>query len=569
MKKLIVLGIALAIIGALAGCGKKREASSDKGSGNSSESIRMGKKTGDTMVITLPGGAEMEMIYVAPGSFMMGSEDGEDDEKPVRKVTLTKGFWLGKYEVTQAQWQSVMGENPSYFIGDAKPVENVSWNDCQKFISKVNAKLGDDVARLPTEAEWEYACRAGTTGDYGGTGKLDEMGWFADNSAGKTHPVGQKKANGWGFHDMHGNVCEWNSDSYGGYSTEECVDPTGPFSGAYQVGRGGGWSGNARDCTSSGRDIGCPSDVYCFTGFRLACSMKPRGISEEDIQVKSSEDDTENSRRQIVRRFCTVFRLCDHDFLLKVSRDMKDEIGECMDLLMGMSRRWGPVKTTVIRSYKDEEVDFSIIEAVCECDPLYFLVGNRKGEQRDKDDRIIAATTNEEDVKNMIKRMEEMEGRVGRKKARGDDAKEGAYSDYRTQSEKAVCIENMKVLRMAGEQCMLAGTLAPTLDDLCGETKYIRRTPTCLSGGMYKVRARDGYGLEVTCSEHGSLEENLKAEESTLPKAEKMALPPAKKSVPYDEAKKWLPDDEAKAKAEPEKVERVNDAAIKAVPKRY
>ena len=218
----------------------------------------------------------MEMIYVAPGSFMMGSGNGDNDEKPVHKVTLTKGYWLGKYEVTQAQWQSVMESNRSSFSGDDRPVENVSWNDCSEFVKKVNAVLGLDVVRLPTEAEWEYACRAGTTGDFGGTGLLAEMGWYCDNSGRETHPVGQKKANNWGFHDMHGNVWEWCNDWFGDYGNAT-TDPTGPASGVLRVLRGGSWRNFARYCRSAYRYRYTPDDRDSNGGFRLCCSAGPRG----------------------------------------------------------------------------------------------------------------------------------------------------------------------------------------------------------------------------------------------------------------------------------------------------
>ena len=247
-------------------------------------------KTGDTKTITLPGGATMEMIYVSPGSFMMGSERG--DEKPIHRVTLTKGFWLGKYEVTQAQWKSVMGSvnfetrlfwpSSPAFLGEDRPMDIVSWYDCQEFIKKVNAEWGRDTARLPTEAEWEYACRAGTTGDYSGIGELSEMGWYGarlwfggGNSELKTHSVGQKRANHWGFHDMHGNVSEWCNDWYGFYPYGDCFDPMGPSSGEDHVLRGGSFASAPFSCTSSARESnvsGLPLD-YHF-GFRLCCSAE-------------------------------------------------------------------------------------------------------------------------------------------------------------------------------------------------------------------------------------------------------------------------------------------------------
>jgi formylglycine-generating enzyme required for sulfatase activity len=230
--------------------------------------------TGDTKTITLPGGAEMEMIYCAPGSFMMGSpEDEEDrfDDETQHKVTLTRGFWLGKYPVTQSQWKSVMGGNPSNFEGDDNPVDSVSWDDCKKFIKKINSRSGF-TARFPTEAEWEYACRAGTEGAYSGAGDLDDMGWYDENSDDETHPVGEKEPNAWGFYDMHGNVLEWCADWYGSYPTKAVTDPKGPSSGGNRVLRGGSWGILARGCRSAFRRSYGPVLGYDLFGFRLCCS---------------------------------------------------------------------------------------------------------------------------------------------------------------------------------------------------------------------------------------------------------------------------------------------------------
>ena len=231
------------------------------------------RKTGDVKTITLPGGETMEMIYVAPGSFMMGSpesEEGRRSDEKQHRVTLTKGFWLGKYEVTQKQWKSVMGNNPSQFKGDDLPVERVYWGDCQKFIRKVNAQLNCG-ARLPTEAEWEYACRAGTTGPYAGDG-LDGMGWYKSNGRGRTHPVGQKQPNPWGFYDMHGNVWELCDDWYGYYPYGSVMDPTGSASGDEHVLRGGSWFHKARVCRSARRGGRNPGKRTWDDGFRLCCS---------------------------------------------------------------------------------------------------------------------------------------------------------------------------------------------------------------------------------------------------------------------------------------------------------
>ena len=254
-----------------------------------------GPKVGDTKTITLPGGAMMEMIYVAPGSFMMGSlsnEDGHDKDEMQHRVTLTKGYWLGKYEVTQEQWQSVMGENPSRFKDGNRPVECVSWKDCQTFIGKINEQLNCG-ARLPTEAEWEYACRAGSTGPYGGSGHLDDMGWYGGNSGRETHPVGQKQANAWGFYDMHGNVHEWCEDVYSHYGGAT-IDPTGPFSGLGRILRGGSLCDTARRCRSASRTSRIPGDRNYIRGFRLACSAEPR---ERAVESKKESRETESESK--------------------------------------------------------------------------------------------------------------------------------------------------------------------------------------------------------------------------------------------------------------------------------
>jgi formylglycine-generating enzyme required for sulfatase activity/serine/threonine protein kinase len=225
----------------------------------------------------------IEMVWIAPGSFMMGSPESEDNyqgDETQHQVTLTKGYWLGKYEVTQGQWQAVMGSNPSNFrnAGSNAPVEQVSWDDAQEFCRKLTEKeraarrlpAGYEYA-LPTEAQWEYACRAGTTGAYAGNGNLDSMGWFTDNSSSTTHPVGQKQPNAWGLYDMHGNVWEWCSDRYGDYPSGSVIDPTGAASGTLRVLRGGGWFNDARICRSAYRPPGGgPALRSVIFGFRLS-----------------------------------------------------------------------------------------------------------------------------------------------------------------------------------------------------------------------------------------------------------------------------------------------------------
>jgi formylglycine-generating enzyme required for sulfatase activity len=211
-----------------------------------------------------------ELASIPAGTFQMGSNSSEaySDEKPVHTVRISKSFWLGKTEVTQGLWQAVVDINPSVFkSGDTYPVEAVSWDNCQAFITKLNQMLGSNYFRLPTEAEWEYACRAGTTGDR--YGNLDAIAWYDSNSSGTTHPVGQKQANAWGLYDTLGNVWEFCQDRYGDYSAGYQTDPTGPASGADRVDRGGGYYGGARDVRSASRSrlgSGCHSVI----GFRLA-----------------------------------------------------------------------------------------------------------------------------------------------------------------------------------------------------------------------------------------------------------------------------------------------------------
>lgn len=231
------------------------------------EAMQTGSRPGETKTITLPGGVTLEMVWCPPGTFTMGSNDGDSDERPVHQVTLTKGFWIGKTEVTQAQWKSVMGNNPSDHEGDDLPVECVSWDDCMEFCKKTGLEL-------PTEAQWEYACRAGSTGPYAGTGNLDDMGWYGGNSGRQTHPVGTKQPNAWGLYDMHGNVWEWCADWYGDYPSGAVTDPKGASSGSYRVWRGGSWGNDAASCRSAGRNDGYyPSSRYDNLGFRLSRTL--------------------------------------------------------------------------------------------------------------------------------------------------------------------------------------------------------------------------------------------------------------------------------------------------------
>ena len=221
-------------------------------------------------------GVPFEMVEVRGGTFRMGatSEQGSDawgGEKPVHSVTLSS-YYIGKTEVTQALWKAVMGSNPSKFIGDNLPVEMVSWDDCQEFIRELNALTGQNF-RLPTEAEWEFACRGGNNSrgyKYSGSNNLGSVAWYDGNSGNKTHPVGTKAPNELGIYDMSGNVWEWCADWYGDYSSGAQTNPTGPYGGSGRVGRGGSWDFNVRICRSSLRIHSDPTDRNINLGLRLA-----------------------------------------------------------------------------------------------------------------------------------------------------------------------------------------------------------------------------------------------------------------------------------------------------------
>ena len=231
----------------------------------------VGPRPGDMMA----GAAGMEFVWVPPGEFWMGSTSSEadSDEQPVTRVRISEGFWLGKYEVTRSKWAAVMGSNPvrgsnpSRFAGCGRcPVELVSWEDAQQFIRRLNSQEGREVYRLPTEAEWEYAARAGTAGDR--YGNLDAIAWYDRNSGNRAQPVGGKTPNAWGLHDMLGNVWEWVEDWYGDYPGGSVTDPRGPGSGSYRVLRGGGWDSYAGAVRASFR-FPNPGFSYLDLGFRL------------------------------------------------------------------------------------------------------------------------------------------------------------------------------------------------------------------------------------------------------------------------------------------------------------
>jgi formylglycine-generating enzyme required for sulfatase activity len=235
------------------------------------------------LTVDLGKGVKLEMVLIPAGEYMMGLSEGDKMEAfdmyvpPQHRVRITKPFYLGKYLVTQEQWQTLMGSNPSRFKGPKNPVEQISWDDCQQFLGKLNAKVGGGAGKfqLPSEAQWEYACRAGSKTKYcfgDDETRLGDYAWYDKNSGNTTHPVGAKKPNAWGLYDMHGNVVEWCQDWWqDAFSYESPLDdPTGAPAGRGRVYRGCGWDNPARCCRSSSRG-GEPSGFSYFNlGLRVS-----------------------------------------------------------------------------------------------------------------------------------------------------------------------------------------------------------------------------------------------------------------------------------------------------------
>ncbi|MBX3746677.1 MAG: formylglycine-generating enzyme family protein [Verrucomicrobiae bacterium] len=235
-------------------------------------------------------GVEFVWRWIPRGRFRMGSPEDEtgrwDDEGPQHEVTLTQGFWMGETPVTQAQWMALMGENPSQFQGERRPVERVTWREGVAFAAQLSEAVPGLSATLPTEAQWEYACRAGTTGAFhdgsactvpgGKDPALERLGWYGENSGGQTHDVKEKRPNAWGLYDMHGNVWEWCRDGWSSYGAEEVVDPEHDPAedGANRVVRGGSWIDRARDCRAAFRSLRDPGFRDYFRGFRLAAGQE-------------------------------------------------------------------------------------------------------------------------------------------------------------------------------------------------------------------------------------------------------------------------------------------------------
>ena len=239
---------------------------------------------GREIVVALPGGATMEMAWVEEMSFMMGSPSFDPDrfdDEVQHEVTISQGFYLGKVELTQAQWTSVMGTQPwsgqDYVqVNPQHPAVYISWENVQELIQRLNEAEDRPVYRLPTEAEWEYACRAGTTSRWSfgeDKSRLGDYAWYNDNARNKgkqyAHAVGMKLPNPWGLHDMHGNVAEWVQDWYAPYASDAQVDPQGPASGSSRVIRGGDFDSCTRSARSANRGRDEPSYCLSYLGARL------------------------------------------------------------------------------------------------------------------------------------------------------------------------------------------------------------------------------------------------------------------------------------------------------------
>ena len=235
------------------------------------------------MALDLGGGIKMELVWISPGAFEMGSPDDEaggmSDERPLHRVTVSRGFWMGKYEVTQKQYEEVTGSNPSKHRGAKNPVEMVTWHEAKVFCQAMAERTGKPV-RLPTEAEWEYACRAGTSTRYhaGDSDRdLTRVGWWRSNSGREAHPVGRMKPNAWGLYDMHGNVLEWVADWYGAdyYQRSLGTVPQGPTSGSQKVVRGGCWYRTPDYCRAAYRGKRPADARWGYLGFRVISPSPP------------------------------------------------------------------------------------------------------------------------------------------------------------------------------------------------------------------------------------------------------------------------------------------------------
>ncbi|MDP8235913.1 MAG: formylglycine-generating enzyme family protein [Candidatus Erginobacter occultus] len=249
---------------------------------------QLGPQRGEAIILDLSAGVKMELVWIEAGDFLMGSADGEKgrypDEGPQHRVEISRGFWMGKHEVTQEQYQEIMKSNPSDFQGGNLPVERVSWDNALLFCENLNQSPPAETPegykfRLPTEAEWEYACRADSQTEYhfgSDRGQLDDYAWSSANSRSKANPVGHKKPNAWGLHDMHGNVWEWCRDWYdsGYYNADSSPDPSGPPPSSSRVLRGGSWLNGPRDLRSANRDCVRSGSQASDFGFRVVLAER-------------------------------------------------------------------------------------------------------------------------------------------------------------------------------------------------------------------------------------------------------------------------------------------------------
>ena len=249
---------------------------------------------GDTMKADLGGGVTMELAWIPAGEFDMGSRE-RDNERPIHRVRISHGFWMGKFEVTNGQYRRFLEKRdheighaaaPSRpapvagsgneFAGPEHPMIWVTWDNAQAFCHWMSGQV-NGTARLPTEAEWEYACRAGMIGQFwsgNADSDLDAAAWHAGNSGGQTHPVGRKRSNAWGLHDVSGNVWEWCQDWYGAYSADPATDPAGPWSGTNRVLRGGSWDTYPLRCRSAYRNFSEPACACDYYGFRIVVTAR-------------------------------------------------------------------------------------------------------------------------------------------------------------------------------------------------------------------------------------------------------------------------------------------------------
>lgn len=264
MKNIGLLMVITLLVGSLVGCSSEEE---------KRPTVKVAPKEGDNFTNSLG----MKFVFIEPGTFMMGSpisESQRGSDETQHQVMLTKGYWMQTTEVTQGQWKAVMGSTPSSSKRDDLPVEMVSWDDVQDFIIKLNQR-GDKITyNLPTEAQWEYAARAGSSSRYcfgDSENELENYAWYF-NSSGEADSVGQKLPNAWGLYDMYGLVSEWCQDWSGDYPSDSVTDPTGPSTGSFRVTRGGNWGLEARYCRSASRSTWHADKGAIGIGFRLAAA---------------------------------------------------------------------------------------------------------------------------------------------------------------------------------------------------------------------------------------------------------------------------------------------------------